>query len=421
MRDLDRRGRSRGPTWFSRDGLQRAGRGALGAVGLGIVVVLALGCAGPVGTSRTLASDVDLAAKVDSAEARTLLADLRARRAADSALATLAPATQLRVDLIDSPAPEPVPDQAWLRDLGQRVSVDFAALTFARAVGGGRSRAVQVAFDRFVKDPVERASDLLRDPRAFPYRVLFAPAWLYVSHPKKGADFAHARQVLDRLGIPTHLIASGESDSVEDNAVAIAAAVRASTRDGRPSIVVSASKSGAEVALALTRILAPEETASIAAWVNVVGALGGSPLADIAGQPPTSWIARGIFWFKGWNWAGLTSMQTEPSRKRLAGARMPEAIAVVNVIAVTLSRSVGDILYPSYHFMLSQGPNDGVVLLTDTVWPGGANIAVLGADHLLELREYDAQVLALMRAVDLAIRWHGGADEPTAIGLPCID
>jgi hypothetical protein len=30
-------------------------------------------------------------------------------------------------------------------------------------------------------------------------------------------------------------------------------------------------------------------------------------------------------------------------------------------------------------------------------------------------------VLALMRAVDLAIRWHGGADEPTAIGLPCID
>jgi uncharacterized protein with PQ loop repeat len=59
--------------WFSRDGLQRARRGALGAGGLGIVVVLALGCAGPVGTSRTLASDVDLAAKVDSAEARTLL------------------------------------------------------------------------------------------------------------------------------------------------------------------------------------------------------------------------------------------------------------------------------------------------------------------------------------------------------------
>jgi hypothetical protein len=91
------------------------------------------------------------------------------------------------------------------------------------------------------------------------------------------------------------------------------------------------------------------------------------------------------------------------------------------VIAVTLSRSVGDILYPSYHFMLSQGPNDGVVLLADTMWPGGANIAVLGADHFFEPREYDAQVLALMRAVDLAIRWHGGADEPTAIGLPCID
>src|SRR5438309_2144753 len=155
---------------------------------------------------------------------------------------------------------------------------------------------------------------------------------------------------------------------------ATAGAVRAAQRDGKSVVVVSASKSGAEAALALSSVLAPEETSPVVAWINIVGALGGSPLADTALHPPTSWVARSVFWLRGWDWAGMTSMATEASRQRLRGARMPDSIAVVNLVAVPLSGTVGATVFWGYKILRRHGPNDGAVLLADTVWPGGINV-----------------------------------------------
>ena len=297
--------------------------------------------------------------------------------------------------------------------------MDFAALAFARAIGADAgSRVVQAAFERFLQAGLERSAAALRRPRAFPYTVLFAPSWLYRSHPETGSDFARQRRLLDRLGIPNRLITSGESDSVEDNAAAIAAAVRAARSDNDRVMLVSASKSGAEAALALSRLLTPEETTGVAAWVNIAGALHGTPLADAALRPPASWMARTIFWINGWNWSGLASMATEPSRRRLEGARLPEAITVVNVIAVPVSGSVGATVYGGYRVLLSDGPNDGVVLLANTVWPSGVNLVALGADHLFRRSREDAYMLATLRAVDVAVRLSGPAAEPTTAAEP---
>jgi len=378
--------------------------------------MLALGCAGPLERFRVDRADAELATLVDSDAAGQLLADLLARRSRDQRLASVEPGPHL-TDVVEERDPEAdrLRDQERLRKLGREVSVDFAALAFARAIGADAgSRAVQASFERFLQAGLERSAAALRRPRAFPYTVLFAPSWLYRSHPKTGSDFARQRQLLDRLGIPNRLITSGESDSVEDNAAAIAAAVRAARSDNDPVIVVSASKSGAEAALALSRLLTPEETTGVAAWVNIAGALHGTPLADAALRPPASWMARTIFWINGWNWAGLASMATEPSRRRLEGARLPEAITVVNVIAVPVSGSVGATVYGGYRVLLSDGPNDGVVLLANTVWPSGVNVVALGADHLFNRSRVDAYMLAMLRAVDVAVRLSGPAAEPTA-------
>jgi hypothetical protein len=251
------------------------------------------------------------------------------------------------------------------------------------------------------------SEEMLRRPDGFPYTVLFAPAWLYRSHPEAGADFARQRRLLERLGIAHRLIPTPESASVEDNAATIAAAVREAGREGRALILVSTSKSGAEVALALSRLLTPEETACVAGWLNAGGALGGSPLADASLRAPASWFTHVVLWFTGWNRAGLTSMATGPSRERLEGARLPASIAVVNLVAVPVSGTVGSRLYGSYRMLRRYGPNDGVVLLADAVWPGGANLVALGSDHLLTAMQEDAQGLALLRAVDAAVRLHG--------------
>ena len=376
---------------------------------LGIVALLAVGCAG----RGHLVYDVpakDLGTLVDSDSARDLLADLLARQSIDPRLTALAPPSgppdvfQEPPTTADTDLPAPG-DEARLRALSQEASLDFAALSFARALGAQTtSRAAQAAFHRFLQDGAADAEESLRRPGAFPYTVLFAPSWMYQSHPETGADFAYQRRLLDRLGVAHRLIPSRQDASVEENAVAIAEAIRAEKHGGQRLIVVSASKSGAEVALALSRVLLPEDAAGVVAWINIVGALGGSPLADIALRPPTSWLARSVFWLRGWDWAGMVSMGTQASRGRLRGARMPDSITVVNVVAVPLSGSVGATVWWGYQILRSHGPNDGAVLLVDTVWPGGINLLAFGPDHLFAPREDDAHGLAMLRAIAVAIQ-----------------
>ena len=370
------------------------------AVVLAIVASLALGCAGRTHLIREDLTAKDVEALVDSESAQGLLLDLLNHRSIDA----------------DGDLPA-LREQARLRELSQEVSLDFAALSFARAMSADRmSRALQASYHRFLQDGVGAAEQSFGRPGVFPYTVLFAPSWMYRSHPETGADFAAQRRLLDRLGIANRLIASRQDASVEDNAAAIAGAVRAAKRDGKSVVVVSASKSGAESALALSSVLAPEETTPVVAWINIVGALGGSPLADTALHPPTSWVARSVFWLRGWDWAGMTSMATEASRQRLRGARIPESIAVVNVVAVPLSGTVGATVWFGYKVLRRYGPNDGAVLLADSVWPGGVNIVTIGPDHLFAPRDDDAHSLAMLRAIAVAIQLRRAPSPPSVPG-----
>jgi hypothetical protein len=376
-------------------------------------MVLALGCTRPMDLTVGDRPESELASLVDSDAARRLLADLLTGHSLDARVSRLSPSAHV-VDAADGRNPQArrLLDQSQLRQLGREVSVDFAALAFAHTLlADPRSRRVQTAFDRFLQAGPERSAVALKRERAFPYTLLFAPSWLYQSHPENGSDFAAQRLILDRLGIANRLIASGQSDSVEDNAAVIAQAVRSAGREGGRVILVSASKSGAEAVLALSQ-LTLEEAAGVVAWINIAGALRGTPLADEALRPPAKWLARGIFWLSRWDWAGLTSLATEPSRRRFATLQVPATITVVNVVAVPVSGSVGYQVYPGYEILLSQGPNDGVVLLADTVWPTGINIVALGADHLFARWREEAYALAIMRAVDVAIRLYGPTPEP---------
>jgi len=382
---------------------------------LALAATLALGCARPIDLIHSDSPDSELAALVDSVAARQLLLDVLARRSADARLPaasgsslTDVVATQPQVEDADQ-----LPDQAFLKKLADRTSMDFAALVFARALSAEpRSRAVQAAFDRFLQEGAERSADALRRPHAFPYTLMFAPSWLYKSHPENGSDFANQRRILDTLGVRNRLIESGESDSVEDNATVIARTIHEVGCAAGPIVLVSASKSGTEAATALSGLTA-EDAACVAAWINIAGALRGTPLADSALRVPVKWLARGIFFLSRWNWDALESLETGRSRRRLETLRLPETVTVLNVVAVPVSGSVGYQVYPGYQVLSAHGPNDGVVLLADTVWPRGINVVALGADHLFARWRDDAYILAMLRALDLAIRAHHPDPEPT--------
>jgi hypothetical protein len=163
-------------------------------------------------------------------------------------------------------------------------------------------------------------------------------------------------------------------------------------------VVVSASKSGSEVALALG-MLSPEEAGHVAAWVNVAGVLGGSPLVDGALVAPRCWAALALFGWRRGGLDGMRSMSTRLRRAALRDLRVPEHVLVVNHVPVPLSGHVSRRARGGYEGMRSLGPNDGLALTLDEIFPEGATLVEFGLDHYMSAPDIGRRTVALTHAV----------------------
>jgi hypothetical protein len=227
------------------------------------------------------------------------------------------------------------------------------------------------------------------------YEVLFVPGYLYKRHPYTGADFAVPRSSLQRVGLARHFVETDEDGAIEANADLVATAIRQRATGGRRLIVVSASKSGPEVALALTR-LGPAATGHVAAWVNIVGTLQGTALADNGLWYQLEDLIGQI------DIAGVESLTVEHSRQRFATFRIPEHVLVVNYIGIPLTGSLSSLARTGFLELKDHGPNDGLSLLSDLIVPTGLTLAELGRDHFLLDEQIDLRTIALAITV---IRW----------------
>ena len=291
-----------------------------------------------------------------------------------------------------------LPDRGELKRLSEEISNDFAALYLAaqieRAPVNRRFRsAFDGAYDYTLKAFPENR--VVLPPAAVGYEVLFVPAYLYKRITFTGADLAAPRAALQQVGFNCHFVETDEDGTVEANAELVIAAIRARAQSGRRLILVSASKSGPEVAMALTR-LGPAETHHVAAWINTVGALQGSPMADERLAPELEYIVGKV------KLGGRESMMTAPSRQRFNSFRIPEHVLVINYFGIPVSGSISFLARRGFFPLQKHGPNDGVLLLSDMIYPGGITLAELGSDHFLLNDHLDITSVALAITI---IRW----------------
>jgi hypothetical protein len=197
------------------------------------------------------------------------------------------------------------------------------------------------------------------------------------------------------VGLTCYFVETDDDGAVEANADLVAAAIRARAQSGRRLILLSASKSGPEVALALTK-LALSETRHVAAWINAVGALQGTPLADERRFPELEFIVGKV------DVAGRESLTTARSRQRFDSFRIPEHVLVVNYFGIPVIGSISFWMRRSFSPLRKHGPNDGVLLLSDMIFPGGVTLTELDDDHLMRGKPVDITTVALAITV---IRW----------------
>ena len=319
--------------------------------------------------------------RVDSEAARYYLEDYLTGKRTDEALDD-------RIDRIYQSTNGHLPDRNDLKHLSDDFSVDFAALYFADQIA-------RIPVNRRFRRAFDQAFEYAR--KAFPedriklsneYEVMFVPTYLYKRLFSVGADMAVPRAAIKKLGLPGFFVETQDDGAVEANADLVAAAIRSRAESGRRLIIISASKSGPEVALALTK-LGPAETRHVAAWMNAMGALQGTPLVDDRLFPDLEILMGKI------DVAGTESMATPRSRRRFNSFRVPDHVLVVNYFGIPVIGSVSFFARTSFFPLRKYGPNDGTVLLADMVFPGGVTLTELGSDHFMRRKPLDIVTVAL--------------------------
>jgi hypothetical protein len=294
------------------------------------------------------------------------------------------------------------PSREFLKHLANAYSTDFAALYLARQLLENQAnQSMQQAFQaEFVqlKNTID-SSTFRQQPKLSSYVFLFVPGWVYKSQPETGADLAKPREVITKIGLENYLIQIDESGTIEKNANFIAQEIIRHNRLGKKIILVSASSGSASVADALGNLLPLGEAHKVSAWLNIGGLLQGSPLADAAVRGPKRWLVKFVTFAKGWDFASIESMTTHRSRARFNRLYIPQSILVINYVGIPLSGDITKLAKDGYEDLRGEGPNDGLTLITDEIFPGGITIVEQGLDHYFQDKEIDLKTAALAQTI----------------------
>ena len=298
--------------------------------------------------------------------------------------------------------PEGVPERQDFQALSETFSVDLATLHLIKVLSEiPENSRLQGIFwretDRLRAITTENTAQL----RACVARlnlptVLFVPGWFYETDPETGGDFARQRMLFDKLGVDNVLIRTLENGTVEQNAEIIADHLRRFVNAANGVMLVSASKGGPDAAHALGRVLKPEETVAIKAWINVGGILKGTPLADWARAWPWRWVAWISFLLRGHDVGeSVASMTTERSRARWKHETIPRHVQIFNFVGIPLSGHVSEDADFGYSKTKHAGPTDGLTAILDELAHGGSAIVQVGLDHYYRDPDLDLKTVAL--------------------------
>ena len=247
--------------------------------------------------------------------------------------------------------------------------------------------ATALLFDRFQKSAhaefIQRINSLrtwnIGPLEKIPAKVVIVPGALYLERPEMGGDGRIVRHVAESLGYETVLIPTASFGSVRKNASLILAWLK--EHSGEPLILVSLSKGGTDLKMALASPEAAELFGNTIAWINVCGPLNGSRMADwVLANRLRAWAVRLKCLLQRRDFEFITDLRHDGGAK--SPFHPPPSLRIINLIGFPLTRHMTTRFSRFCHRTLAEwGPNDGTTSLSDvTTWPGEV-YPVWGADH----------------------------------------
>ncbi len=286
-------------------------------------------------------------------------------------------------------------DRILLRSLTGRFGADFSAA---------------VAHEFICQTPqhaslIDRVCQLAAEPvmpvQTSNLTVVFVPTLGYFLDRNGRKRGKPIEDLVQQLGLDLLVVKTNPAKSFAHNAQVVIDTLLA--RGESKLLLLSMSKGGSDVKAALKSPQSRDAFRNVRAWINVCGALDGSPAVnllldsrDATGQQPfIDWLHR--FWPESIE-TGLDVLREcgHGEGRPLSGELdLPEHIQLINVVPFCRQRHC---CLPHtrtfFKAMEALGPNDGFVLLEDAIFKPGLILPLWGTDHYID-RACDASALGL--------------------------
>ena len=281
-----------------------------------------------------------------------------------------------------------------MRQLTEKHGVDFATA---------------VLYQRFLSSPrhapfIHRIESLMSTPSeempVLPGKVFLLPGALYKERPGLGSEGRVIREALDELGIGSGLVPLDSRGSVQHNAGLLSDWLDQQLEE--KMVLISISKGGPDLKLALSRPDAATRFRNVVAWVNLSGPLDGSPVANwIPDSRLRSWAVRLQYRIQRRDFGFITDLCHGPDSPLHPPLMLPAHMKLISLLGFPLRSHLTTPLSRFCHGIIAKsGPTDSTILLSDAItWPGDI-FPVWGADHYFHPPERSkALITAIVRSL----------------------
>jgi hypothetical protein len=215
--------------------------------------------------------------------------------------------------------------------------------------------------------------------------VGIVPGAFYREHKNTGADGARLAAIVESMNCSAERVPVASFGSLARNAALIADWLRRHRQ--QRVLLISLSKGGADLKVALALQNAGELFSNVVAWISMSGLPQGTPLvAWLRRQPLRRLAVRLLLRLRGQRYSVVEELRHEPDGPLAGWPELPPHMRVIHVVSFPLRRHLA---HPwaarAYERVAPWGPNDGGgFLLGDVCHLPGVVFPVWGADHYLQ-------------------------------------
>lgn len=277
--------------------------------------------------------------------------------------------------------------RAWIeaRASSELTPEDIESITRAHGVDFATAILWQHLRDRPENRELIHGIELGKMPAAIakPPRILIVPGAFHAEYHHTGADGKRVLELASQLGWEAERIDVPSLAPMEQNAAALVDYLARHPR--KPTILVSLSKGGADVRVAMERPQAADEMRDVIAWVNFSGMAYGTPLVQwLKARPLRCCWVRLLLRLRRQRFAEIQELCTSGRLRQVFTP--PARVRALHILGFPLKPHLSNTWARRGHKRLSfLGPNDGGGnLLAHALRLPGSVYPMWGADHYMQ-------------------------------------